>query len=134
VLPLQCDACGGALTLLHLSACVAHAAFRDSQRHAMLAVLSADACAAAWVSAHGHLLLDHLLTTLFPMTHSTPVHVHITRTMCGVLSTGQANAACKQLGVTCAKDARRLMHCQQLRLCCMDGVHAFYTALKLAHL
>jgi hypothetical protein len=60
----------------------------------MLAVLlSADACAAAWVSAHGHLLLDQLLTTLFPMTHSTPVHVHITRTMCGVLSTSQANAA-----------------------------------------
>jgi hypothetical protein len=99
----------------------------------MLAVLlSADACAAAWVSAHGHLLLDQLLTTLFPMTHSTPVHVHITRTMCGVLATSQANAACKQLGVTCAKDARRLM--RQLRLCSMDGVHAFYTALKLAHI
>jgi hypothetical protein len=49
-----------------------------------------------------------------------------------VLSTSQANAACKQLDITRVVDARRLM--QQLRLCCMDGVHAFYTALQLAHL
>jgi len=132
VLPLQCHACGSALTLLHLSACAAHAAFRDGQRHAMLAVLSTEACATAWLSAHGHLPIDQLLTRLFPPATSTSAHVHITRTMCGVFSTSQANAACKQLGITRAADARRLM--QQLRLCCMDGVHAFYTALKLAHL
>jgi len=36
------------------------------------------------------------------------------------------------LGVSNVKDAQRLM--QQLRLCCMDGVHSFCSALKLAHL
>jgi hypothetical protein len=84
------------------------------------------------MSARGRLPFDQVLTRLCLMASPTPLHAHITRTMCGVLSTNQANAACKQLGVTCAKDARRLM--QQLRLCCMDGVHTYYTALKLAHI
>jgi hypothetical protein len=84
------------------------------------------------VSAHWHLLLDQLLSRLFLVASPTSLHVHITRTMRGVLSTSRANAACKQLGVTRAADARRRM--QQLRLCCMDGVHAFYAAHQLAYL
>ena len=50
-------------------------------------------------------------------------------TMCGEFSTRQANAAYKLLSN--AKDAQRPM--QQLQLRCLDGVHSFCSALKLAH-
>jgi ribonuclease HI len=130
VQPLWCGPCNTALTLLHLSTCAANTAFRDRQRDAVLAELSVEAGANGWLSVHKHLPLEQLLVELFPPPSATPLHLHIVRTMCGVLSTRQANAACKLLGVKRAKDARALM--QQLRLCCIDGVSAFYAALKLA--
>jgi len=130
VLPLWCSSCNAALTLQHLSTCAANAAFRDSQRDAIVAELAA--CASGWLAACVHLPLEALLMRLFPPPLATPVHLHITLTMCGVFSTRQANAACKLLSVSNAKDAQRLM--QQLRLRCMEGVHSFYSALKLAHL
>jgi len=132
VQPLWCGPCGAALTLLHLSTCAANVAFRDSQRHAMFAELSTEACAGDWLTVHQHLPLEQLLIKLFPPPPATPLHLLITHTMCGVFSTRQANAACKLLGIKRAKDGLLLM--QQLRLCCVDGVHAFYTALKLAFL
>jgi len=79
-----------------------------------------------------HLSLEELLVRLFPPPPVMPLHLHITHTMCGVFSTRQANAASKLLGVSNVKDAQRLM--QQLRLCCVNGVHSFYSALKLAHI
>ena len=132
VQPLWCTPCNAALTLVHLSTCVAHTAFRDTQRHAMLAALSAEAGASVWLTSHQHLPLEQLLVKLFPPPSATPLHLHTVHIMCGVFSTRQANAACKLLGVKREKNARHLM--QQLRLCCVDGVHAFYTALKLAYL
>jgi len=44
---------------------------------------------------------------------------------------GERYEAAKLLGVSNAKYARHLK--QQLRLRCMDGVHSFHSALKLAH-
>jgi len=132
VLPLWCGPCNSALTLLHLSTCAANTAFRKSQRRAILAELATEASAGSWLSTHERLPLDQLLVKLFPPSPATPLHLHITHGMCGVISTRQANAACKTLGVSNVKDARYLM--QQLRLRCVDGVHAFYAALKLAFL
>ena len=134
VQPLWCTPCHAALTLAHLSSCAANGAFRDSQRRALLAVVASEASTDDdhWLAAHEHLPLEQLLVKLFPPASTTPLHLHIIHTMCGVVSTRQANAACKLLGVTRAKDIRRLA--QQLRLCCVDGVHDFYSALKLAFL
>jgi len=128
-LPLWCSSCNAALTLQHLSTCAANTVFRDSQRDAIVATLAA--CASGWLAACTHLPLEELLFRLFPPPPAMPLHLHITHTMCGVFSTRQANAACKLLGVSNAKDAQR--HMQQLRLCCVDGVHSLFSALKLAH-
>ena len=130
VQPLWCVPCNAALTLQHLSTCAVNEPFRDGQKHAVLVTLASDACTDAWRKMHAHLPLDQLLMKLFPKPAALPLHLHITHTMCGVFSARQANAACKLLGVVRVKDARHLM--QQLRLCCVDGVHAFFTALKQA--
>jgi hypothetical protein len=130
VQPLQCVPCNAALTLAHLAACAEHAVFRDAQRRAMLAVLATEASAVNWVTAHQHMPLEQLLAQLVPPSPGTPPHLHITHAMCGVVSVRQANAACKLLGVARATARRALM--QQLRLCCTDGIQAFYAALKLA--
>jgi len=130
VLPLWCSSCNAALTLQHLSTCAANTVFRDSQRDAIVAQLAA--CASGWIiAACTHLSLEELLVRLCLPPPATSLHLHITHTMCGVFSTRQANAACKLLGVSNAKDAQRLT--QQLRLRCVNGVHSFYSALKLVH-
>ena len=97
----------------------------------MLAVLATEASAVDWATAHQHMPLEQLLVQLFPPSPGTPPHLHITHAMCGVVSVRQANAACKLLGIARATVRRALM--QQLRLCCVDGIQAFYAALKLAH-
>jgi hypothetical protein len=128
VQPLWCAACNATLTLRHLAVCAANTSFRDVQRHAILATLAV--YADDWQKMHAHLPLDQLLVKLFPKPAATALHLHVTHTMCGVFSARQANAACKMLGVVKAQDARHLM--QQLRLCCVDGVRAFLSALKQA--
>jgi ribonuclease HI len=130
VLPLWCASCNTALTIAHLVGCTANGAFRLSQRADVLAVLSSEDCTHDWLNARSHLSLTDLLLQLFPPSPDTPLHLHITRVMCGVFCARQANAASKQLGCTRAKDAHRLM--LELRLCCIDGIHSFFHALKIA--
>jgi hypothetical protein len=96
----------------------------------MLAVLASHACAGVWQKRHAHLSLDQVLVKLFVRATSTSPQMHTVHTMCGVFSSRQANAACKMLGVADVMAARHLM--QQLRLCCVDSVRAFYAALKQA--
>jgi hypothetical protein len=134
VMPLQCDFCGVPLTLQHLAHCVGpdSVSFRATLRLALLRALDYDASVTPWLQAHQHLPLPALLLRLFPPPPDTPNDLHITRVMCGVFSTRQANAAIKQLGleVLRANDTRRFI--QQLRLCCLDAVHQHFNALKIA--
>jgi hypothetical protein len=116
--------------LLHLSACPHQAVFPGSLCAAVRTVLASDVCADGWLTAHRHLPLEQLLVQLFPVPSTTPPHIHFASLMCGVFSARQANAACKVMGVAPAENGRGLM--QQLRLCCVDSVHHFFSALKLA--
>ena len=132
VLPLPCNACGVALTLAHLAICKAPDGvnFRAAQKLTMINLIDCDPATSRWLCVHQHLPLTDLLTRLFPPPPGTPNDLHITRVMCGVFSTRQANAALKLIGVTNAKHGRQLM--QQLRLCCLDGLHQHFNALKIA--
>ena len=132
VLPLPCNACGVALTLTHLAVCKAPdgVSFRDAHKRGVLDQLDCDPATTRWRQVHQHLPLTDLLARLFPPPPGVPNDLHITRVMCGVFSTRQANAALKLLGVTNAKDGRQLM--RQLRLCCLDGLHQHFNALKIA--
>ena len=130
VIPLSCSSCDTTLTLSHLTECLDMPAvrFRAKQRVALLAVLSSDASTHAWLNANKHLSLSALLIKLFPAPPDTSIDAHITHMMCGVYSARQANAAVKSLGFARSEDGRFLM--RQLRLCCVDGVHAHYSVLK----
>jgi hypothetical protein len=128
--PLWCDSCDVALTLTHLTECADNTVFRLSQRVAVLTLLSSYAWTQPWLDVRLHLSLSELLLELFPRPPDTPMHLHITRIMCGVFSARQANAALKSIGCTRAQDGRRLM--LELRLCCVDGVQIFFQALKNA--
>ena len=130
VKPLWCASCDAALTLTHLTDCADNAVFRLNQRVAVLIVLSSFGWTQAWVDPRRHLPLTELLVELFPRLPDTPMHLHITRVMCGVFSSRQANAALKSLGCIRALDGRQLM--LQLRLCCVDGVQTFFHTLKNA--
>jgi hypothetical protein len=130
VKPLWCDSCDAALTLTHLTECADNTVFRLSQRVAVLTLLSSYAWTQPWLDVRLHLSLSELLLELFPRPPDTPMHLHITRIMCGVFSARQANAALKSIGCTRAQDGRRLM--LELRLCCVDGVQIFFQALKNA--
>jgi len=130
VRPLWCASCGTALTVTHLAHCADNAVFRLNHRVALLSTLSSCADARPWVDARRHLRLAELLAQLFPQPSDSPTHLHVTRVMCGVFSARQANAALKTLGCTSAHEAQKLM--LRVRLCCVDGVHTFFQALKNA--
>jgi hypothetical protein len=129
--PLWCTTCDVPLTLTHLTQCADDGAvFRSSQQIAVQTVLSSDARTLPWLNANRHLSLTELLVQLFPRPPDTPMHLHVTHVMCGVFSARQANEASKLLGFARAEDGRRLM--QQLRLCCVDGIHTFFQVHKNA--
>jgi exonuclease III len=130
VRPLWCISCGSALTITHLAFCADNAVFRLNHRAALLSTLSSCADARPWVDARRHLPLAELLAQLFPQPADTPTQLHVTRVMCGVFSTHQANAALKTLGCTSAREGQTLL--LRLRLSCVDGVHTFFQALKNA--
>ena len=127
---LWCASCGAALTLTHLVHCPDNAVFRLTQRIAVLSTLSTCAGTQDWLDAHNHLSFTDLLLQLFPLPKDTPSHIHLTRVMCGVFSTQQANSAIKTLNCTRETNGIKLM--RQLRLCCIHGVHAHYQSLKNA--
>jgi ribonuclease HI len=131
VQPLLCATCATPLTLAHLSVCPSDGAeFRMKQRVAWSQLLASCAESKQWHSLHWHLSFTALLLRLFPPPPGVPNDLHITRLMCGVFSAQQSNAAAKLLGFAVAADGTRLM--QQLRLCCLDGVHHFFHARKIA--
>ena len=130
VRPLWCASCDVALTLTHLTQCADAAVFRSSQLIAVQTVLSSEDCTHPWLHANRHRTLTELLVQLFPRPLDTPMHLHTTRVMCGVFSTRQTNAAIKALNCKRADEGVKLM--QKLRLCCLDGVHTFFQALKTA--
>ncbi len=130
VKPLWCASCDAALTLTHLTDCADNAVFRINQRVAVLVVLSSCDWSDHWVDSRRHLPLTQLLVELLPLPPDTPMHLHITRIMCGVFSARQTNAALKTLGCTRAQDGRKLM--LELRLCLLDGVQSFFQHLKNA--
>ena len=130
VKPLWCASCNAAMTLTHLAECADNAVFRFNQRVAVLIILSSFEWTQDWVDSRRQLPLTELLVELFPQPADTPLHPHITRIMCGVFSTRQANAALKALGCTRAQDGRKLM--LELRLCLVDGVQTFFHVLKEA--
>ena len=123
---------GVALTLAHLAVCKApdDVSFRAAQKLTMINLIDCDPATSRWLRVLQHLPLTDLLTRLFPPPPGAPNDLHITRVMCGVFSTRQANAALKQIGGTNAKHGRQLM--QQLRLCCLHGLHQHFNALKIA--
>ncbi len=128
VKPLWCASCDVALTLTHLVHCADNAVFRLNQRVAVVNTLSSCAETQPWLAAHNHLSFTDLLLQLFPQPRDTPLPVHLTRVMCGVFSTQQANAAAKALNCTRERDGMQLI--RQLRLCCLTGVHTLYQTLK----
>jgi hypothetical protein len=131
--PLLCAPCKMPLTLSHLAGecpTAECALFRMQQKIDLLKLLSSDAQTKTWINSIRHLSLSALLLLLFPAPPDVPNNLHFTRIMCGVFSAQQSNAAAKLLGFASAKDGRRLM--QQIHLCCLDGVHHFYSALKIA--
>jgi len=131
--PLLCAPCKVPLTLSHLAGecpTAECALFRMQQKIDLLKLLSSDAQTKTWINSNRHLSLSALLLLLFPAPPDVPNNLHFTRIMCGVFSAQQSNAAAKLLGFASAKDGRRLM--QQIHLCCLDGVHHFYSALKIA--
>jgi len=130
VKPLWCGSCNVALTLTHLIHRADNAVFRLNQRVAVLNTLSSCVDTQPWLDAHNHLSFTDLLLQLFPPPQHTPTHIHLTRVMCGVFSTQQANAATKALDCTRERDGIQLM--RRLRLCCIDGVHTLFQTLKNA--
>jgi ribonuclease HI len=130
VKPLWCASCDVALTLTHLTECADNAVFRFNQRVVVLTLLSSYAWTQPWLDVRRHLSLTELLLELLPRPPDTPMHLHVTRIVCGVFSARQANAALKSLDCIRAQDGRRLM--QELRLCCVDGVQTFFQTLKNA--
>jgi exonuclease III/ribonuclease HI len=130
VKPLWCASCNVALTLTHLTECADNAVFRLNQRVAVLTLLSSYSWTQPWLDGRRQLSLTELLAQLFPQPPDTPMHLHITRIMCGVFSARQANAALKSLDCPRTQDGLKLM--LELRLCCVDGVQSFFQALKNA--
>ena len=87
-------------------------------------------CVDLVLNKHKQLPLTNLLAQLFPAPLDALADTHITRTMCGVISTRLSNAAWKSLGITKVTDGQRLM--RELQLLCVNSLHTFFTALKPA--
>jgi len=131
VQPLQCVTCRVPLTLAHLTVCQGDGVeFRLKQRVALLSLLSSDRHTRQWLRSNQHLPFSALLLRLFPPPQGVPNDLHITRLMCGVFSSRQSNAAVNSLGFDSAEEGHRLM--LEIRLCCLDGVHHFFNARKIA--
>ena len=130
VASLLCTFCNEELNLQHITKCPSRNSvdFRARLRLEVLTTLSSDASTKPWLDKNKRLELTLLLTRLFPAPQNTPVDPHITRVMCGVISTRQVNAAAKSLGL--AHPVHGPLLVREISLVCLTAVQQFYDSAK----
>ena len=127
---LQCEDCAQTLDLAHLLECPSPSsvAYRRQMRISFIAILALSPVARPWLARNTGLALAALLRSLFPPPPAPP-YTHAVRCSVGAFTAAEANAAAKELGFVPAKEG--LSALTQLRLTCLDNIHAHFTRLKL---